>query len=130
MHDFSTQDQFTEQQQRALLDDLEVRCQTNVATIRDASSRRIQARVALLPGNICERNSATTEMQTSELSSSSISGIAPKPLMVGSVFHLQFERSSLDLSPTLAICDRCTMLSDSSFELRFRFTQAIELAPK
>lgn len=130
MHDFSTHDQFTEQQRRTLLDDLEVRCQTNVATIRDASSQRIHTRVTLRAGNVCERTTVVAEMQTSELNASSVTGIAVQPMMVGSVFHLQFERSSLDLSPTLAICDRCTMLSDSSFELRFRFTQAIEIASR
>jgi hypothetical protein len=67
-------------------------------------------------------------MQSSEVSTTGMSGIASKPIMAGSVIHMQFDRSTLDVPPTLAICDRCTMLSDTSFELRFRFTQPIELA--
>jgi hypothetical protein len=121
-------DKLSDHQQEDMLDDLDVRCQTNVAAVRATTCRRVHAAVELRPGNACDRDSLLTCMQSSEVSTTGMSGIASKPIMAGSVIHMQFDRSTLDVPPTLAICDRCTMLSDTSFELRFRFTQPIELA--
>jgi len=110
-----------------LLDDLEVRCTTNVAPLREAKIARHRVRVDVQAGNACDRAGMLTELQTNELNDHGLSGIAPKPLMVGSVYHLQFDRSTTDVAPALAVCDRCTMLSDTSFELRFRFAHPVDL---
>lgn len=128
MHTFNNADEISDSQQENMLDDLEVRCQTNVAAVREATAHRIQVEVELRHGNISERDSVLATMQTSEISSTGLSGIGDKPLMVGSMFYMQFDPATLDVPPALAICDRCAMLSDSSFGLRFRFTQSIELA--
>lgn len=121
-----------DQQQENLLDDLEVRSQNHVAEVRDSVResvmQRVHAAVELRHGNACDRDTVVTTAQTTEVTTTEMSGISAKPVMVGSVFHLQFDRTALDVPPTLAVCDRCTMLSDTSFELRFRFTQPIELA--
>lgn len=128
MHTFDNVDDLSDRQQENMLDDLEVRCQTNVAAVREATSHRMHAVVELRHGNAGERDSVLTSLQTSAVSSTGLAGIAAKPLMVGSVFHMQFDRKTIDVPPALAICDRCTMLSDTSFELRFRFIQPIEVA--
>jgi hypothetical protein len=127
MHTFHNDDTISEQQQQQLLDDLELRCQTNVAAVRDACNTRTRVRIVVRAGNICDRSEVLTELVTSEVSTVAMTGIGQQPLMVGSLFYLQFDRASLDVSPALAICDRCTLLGDNSFELRFRFTQAVEL---
>jgi len=127
MHNFTSDDSLTEQQQQSLLDDLEVRCQTNVAAIREAASVRTRVRVELRSANACDRETLLAEVQTSEISSATLTGIATTPVMVGSVYHLRFDRQTLDVTPALAVCDRCTMLSDAAFDLRFRFTQPIDV---
>ena len=130
MHNFTTDESFTDSSQQDLLDELELRCDTNVASIREASSTRTKARVEIRPGNACDRDNVLSVMTSSEISATTMTGIAERPIMVGSVFHVQFDRQVLDVAPDLAICDRCTMHSDTSFELRMRFTQAVELASK
>ena len=111
-----------------LLDELELRCQTNVAAVRESTSQHARVRIDVRAGNACERHGLLTELRTSQMNSSAVVGIAAMPLMVGSVFHLTFERGQLDLPATLAVCDRCVMLGDDSFELRLRFATPIDLA--
>lgn len=127
MHNFTNDEAFTDSSQQDLLDDLELTCHTNVASIRDASSTRTQARVEVRAANACDRGEVLSVLKSSEVNATTMTGIATKPVMVGSVFHLQFDQRILDIPPTLAICDRCTMLSDASFELRMRFTHPIEI---
>lgn len=130
MHNFVTDESFTDSSQQDLLDELELRCTTNVAPIRDASNTRTQARIEIRSANACDRDDVLSVMTNSEIRATTMTGIASRPVMVGSVFHLKFDRQVLDLAPTLAICDRCTMHSDTSFELRMRFTQAIGMDSK
>jgi len=127
MHEFNNVDELSVRQQENMLDDLEVRCQTNVASVRDMTTSHIHTNVEIRNGNACERDSVLTSVQTTEVGATSMTGLAKKPVMVGSLFHLQFDQE-VDVPATLAVCDRCTMLSDTSFELRFRFTQPIEFA--
>ena len=75
----------------------------------------------LLPGDVCARGAPLSTLQTAERTAHTLAGIADRPVMVGSVFQLRFDRSELDAAPALAVCERCVMLSDTSFELRLRF---------
>lgn len=127
MHNFTNDEAFTASNEQDLLDDLEMRCHTNVAPIREASATHTQARVEVRAGNACDREAVLSVLKSSEVHATTMTGIATRPVMVGSVFHLQFNQRVLDIPPTLAICDRCTMLSDASFELRMRFTQPVEI---
>ncbi|MFT7534829.1 MAG: hypothetical protein ACI85K_000779 [Hyphomicrobiaceae bacterium] len=127
MHNFTNDDAFTASNQQDLLDDLDMRCLTNVASIREAAATHTQARVEVRAGNACDREGVLSVLKSSEVNATTMTGIATKPVMVGSVFHLQFDQRILDIPPTLAICYRCTMLSDASFELRMRFTQPVEI---
>jgi hypothetical protein len=127
MHNFTNDDAFTASNQQDLLDDLDMRCLTNVASIREAAATHTQARVEVRAGNACDREGVLSVLKSSEVNATTMTGIATKPVMVGSVFHLQFDQRILDIPPTLAICYRCTMLSDASFERRMRFTQPVEI---
>lgn len=108
--------------------ELILRCRTDVAAVRRATPPAAQHRVELLPGDICARGEPLGTLQTSELTAHTLAGIADRPIMVGSVFQLRFDRTSLDVPPTLAVCERCAMLSETSFELRLRFATPVDPA--
>ncbi|MFN3244078.1 MAG: hypothetical protein ACE37K_21405 [Planctomycetota bacterium] len=127
MHQFDNHPEMNDTQD-ALLDDLEVRCTTNVAELREAKAPGRPMRVEVHAANACDRDGAETELQAGDTGDQGLSGIAPKPVMVGSVFQLRFDRATTDLPPALAVCERCTMLSDTSFELRFRFAHPVDLS--
>ncbi len=124
-HDFRTSS--TGQDESDLLDELEVRCRTNVAAVRASASHRVRARIEVWAGNACDRQAMIAEVSTSELCDTGLTGLAVSPVMVGSVFLLRFDERVLDVPPTLAVCSRCAMLGDRSFEVQFRFTSPLDV---
>jgi len=126
-HDFDDRAMFSDQTDGALLEEFEIRCQTDVAALREHSSKRARLRVEIRDGNVAERRAMLTELQTTEVNLQGLLGLASRPIMVGNVFHLRFERGTVNTPSTLAVCDRCTMLADESFELRFRLMQRLEV---
>ena len=90
----------------------------DITVNRNRLARAVQ--VTVRPADVIDRQTDELVIRTSEIGDRCVVGFGPEPRMVGSVYHLEFDRSSLDCPSTLAVCDRCTMLSEASFELRFR----------
>lgn len=111
----------------ALLDDIELSCRSELANARSLATSTRRVSVVVSPGNVVDRAGHGLAAETVELTSGAATCRAGAPVAVGSVFHLAFDRSALDLAPTLAVCDRCTMLGDDAFEARFRFVQNLVL---
>jgi hypothetical protein len=126
-HDFDDHPMFSDRPDDSLLEDFEVRCQNDVAALRGNNSTRTRLRVEVQDGNVADRRAVLTELQTTEVNQQGVIGLASRPVMVGSVFHLRFERGAVSTPATLAVCDRCTMLGDESFELRFRSMQRLQI---
>jgi len=127
VHDFGQKAPLEDQQVDALLDDLEMRCRTDVSAARSMTEVRRKVAVTIRPADVIARKLGAILGVTVELRRQGMSCMAVEPLAVGSVFHLAFAREQLDLPPVLAVCDRCSMLNDTSFEMRFKFAQEIDL---
>ena len=110
-----------------LLEDLELRCRTDVTAAREMNSLHCRVGVTIRPGNASERGQSVAQAETVELRSQGMTCLAAAPVAVGDVHHLTFDRNSSDIEPLLAVCDRCTMLGDASFEARFRFVHQVAL---
>lgn len=126
-HDFRHDSALNDQLGDELLDDVELRVRSDVSRARSLTSQRLKVAVTIRPANAVDRGTTMGIAQTTELRRQGMTCMHKQPIMVGSVFHLAFERSELAVGPTLAVCDRCSMLADSSFELRFQFVQEIDL---
>ncbi|MCR9245971.1 MAG: hypothetical protein NXI31_13140 [bacterium] len=113
-----------------LLDDIEMRCSADLTAARDMATVRCKVAVEVRPGNSSLRTTNVVNGDTTELRSQSVTALTSAPLMVGDVYHLTFDRNSLDVAPALSVCDRCTMLGDSSFEVRFKFFSELALPAK
>ena len=114
-HDFRDDPTMADAQVEELLDDIEMRSRADLAAAREMSSIHCKAEIVIRPGN------AAVSGRAVELRSHGLTSLAETPLNVGDVYHLTFDRTELDIDPLLAVCDRCTMLGDTSFEARFRF---------
>ena len=126
-HPFDPKAPLADEQVDHLLDDLEVRCRTGVDGARGMTAVRRKVKVTIRPADVVARKSFATTGTTLELRHNGTSCLVTEPVAVGSVFHLTFEREQLDIAPLLAICDRCWMLTDSSFDVRFQFAQEVAL---
>ena len=112
-----------------LLEELEVHHPVDVSRARDLSSRRVKSAVVARPANVCDRHLTVVEGVAVLLGRQGVTCRFGTTVVVGSVFHLTFDRVEVDLAPRLAVCDRCAMLSDSTFDVHFQFVQEAELPP-
>lgn len=124
-HDFHLDTMSPDPAAGALFEDVEVRCRTDVAAVRGNAGRTTQTTVEVRAADIVDRGAVLAELSTTELRGQGVGGLASRPVMVGSVFHLSFPADDFDVRATLAVCDRCAMLGDASFELHFRFVQTL-----
>ena len=49
------------------------------------------------------------------------------PLLVGDIYRLSFERSTIPLEPMFARCLRCRLVREDAFEAGFSFFNPIDL---
>ena len=126
-HDFEENTELGDEQINDLLDDIELRCSPDLAAARDMATVRRKVGIEIRPGNASARTTVVTSGDTTELKTQGLTAVTEQPIMVGDVFHLTFDRTALDVAPVLSVCDRCTMLGDASFEVRFRFVHEVAL---
>ena len=96
--------------------------------------KRIQGRFKLKapcwvsPGNLSQREEFSYEGSTRDLSAGGLLAVFPRPLAVGDIYHLSFDRQVLDVPPVTARCIKCRMLeqSEDAFEVALAFFQAVE----
>jgi hypothetical protein len=128
-HDLIHNTPLSDRQDGDLLDDLELRCRADVSTARSLASCRRKVGVTVRAANVIDRDQIAVTGHTVELRRQGAVCIASRPTMVGSCFQLAFDQNELGLAPILAVCDRCAMLGDASFELGFKFVHEIDLSP-
>lgn len=114
-------------QSQELLEDLEISQRESLGGARELASLRVQTGIEVRPANVCDRGTLVGAGQTTELRRRVTTCIVDQPPAVGSMFHLTFAQGQIDLEPVLAICERCTMLSDSAFEARFLLVDELDL---
>lgn len=126
-HDFVNDHHLSDQLTKDLLDDLAVRRRTDIAKVRELTAIRRKAALTIRPANVGDRASFAASGATIELRRQAATCMFPVPVAVGDVFHVEFARDDLDLPTAFAICERCAMLGDTSFEVLLRFVQEIAL---
>ena len=126
-HDLARNAALSDLQDGALLDELELRCRTDVSNARGLASCRRQVGVTVRAANVVDRDTVAAIGHTTELRRQGAVCLVSRPTMVGSFFLLTFDREDLDAAPALAVCNRCSMLGDASYELCFKFVQEIDL---
>ena len=124
-HELNEERILVDSQVEALLDDLEMRCRTDVASVRDQTAVHRRTATTIRPGNASQRRGMAVTGETTEWRRQGVTCHTDAPIAVGDVFQLVFDREAVDLDALLAVCDRCTMLGEDRFESRFHFASEI-----
>ncbi len=96
-------------------------------------SKRAHDRVALRmtvvaePGNASQRHKSKVQGVSNDVSAGGCSVLFPSPIYVGDIYLLTFDRSVIDVPPTLARCLRCQMVREDAFQCGFRFFTPLEI---
>jgi len=129
-HRFGKDTRLVDDQAQELLEELEISQRAVVDSAREMSSIRVHASVVVRAANVCDRDTVLGTGHATEVARHGVACIVDRPPAVGSVFHLGFDRQQLDLEPVIAVCERCAMLGDEAFEVRFQFLGEIEFPPR
>ena len=110
-----------------LVDELHDSKPTDVLQLRDRAAVHISTDVVVRPANIADRDACVVSGKSRELQRQGGCFVLDRPLEVGSLFHVTFEDDTLGLGAALAICDRCSMLSETVFESHLRFYDELDM---
>lgn len=88
----------------------------------------LRARVQVQPGNMSARDSFKVQGVLGDLSDGGMQALFPRPLGVGDLFYIQFDRSKVDLPGVLALCKRCRQVRADAFESGFAFFEVVNSA--
>jgi hypothetical protein len=83
----------------------------------------------LRPGNLSERDRFTAEGTTREVTRTGVVAVFSRPVAVGDIYHLTFDRKALDLPKSFVQCTMCRLLYDGAFEATLAFFVTAELPP-
>ena len=113
-----------------LLDELELNQAVDVHELRERATTYITADVVVRPSNLRERATTVAAGKARELQRQSVTCVLDQPLTVGDVFYITLDAADFDLAPSLAICEKCSLLDGPGFESRFRFVQDVHLTQR
>lgn len=94
---------------------------------RQSTRLVVQAKVVVDRGSLSERKGHTLQGITGDISSGGTQLLLPRPLNVGDVYYLSFDRSEVDIAPVYALCLRGRQVRPDAFEAGLRFLEPVEL---
>lgn len=95
--------------------------------MRQSTRLAVRASVRVERGSLSERHGPPLAGITGDVSTGGTQLLLPKPLHIGDVYLLSFDRSELDLAPVYALCLRGRQVRADAFEAGLRFLQPVQL---
>lgn len=88
----------------------------------------VRCRVIIRPGNMSDRESSRVEGVSADISKGGCLLLFPRPMHVGDVYWLVFDRNTLNIPPQLAICKRCRAVREDAYESGFMFFRTVDIS--
>ena len=98
-----------------------------VKKLRSHARIAARAKVVAQPANTSKRNRFQTQGVLGDISRGGCLILFSDPLLVGDIYRLSFERSTIPLEPMFARCLRCRLVREDAFEAGFSFFNPIDL---
>ena len=91
--------------------------------------RRVEAnsQVTIKAANASQRDAINFNAICNDVSAGGCRIISTRPVMVGDLFYIAFDRRQLDVPPVFARCLRCRFLREETFEMGFAFLTPVEI---
>ncbi|MDF1798998.1 MAG: PilZ domain-containing protein [Planctomycetota bacterium] len=127
MKDFNEDLLLGAEDESRLLSELERQSLEQIKQLRAHERMTHRVGVRLRPGNASQRGELDLAGKTGDISEGGCGGVFPEPVMTGDIYQLEFDPKAIDLPVVFAQAMRCRMLSDTRFEVGFRFFTRIQL---
>ena len=95
--------------------------------MRQATRLIVRAKVTVEPGSLSMRDGKALEGITGDVSTGGTQLLLPRPLHIGDVYLLTFDRGQLDLKPVYAVCVRGRQVRADAYEAGMRFLEPVQL---
>lgn len=103
---------------------------TPEAVKRQRSNVRVpmRAKVIVEAASLSERTGTRQQGVTGDMSSGGAMILTPRPLRIGDVYLLSFDRAQVDLPPAYMLCVRARMVREDAFEAGVKFLSPVDLS--
>ncbi len=124
---FDSQKDLSAEESFKVLEELELNQPKAVMEVRCVDEVEVKAKVWVEPGNASDRDGTKLVGVSSRIGQLSLTTVFPQPLRVGDVYRVTFDRDSLDLDPTYAVCRKCRFVNDDTFESMLMFFAPVRI---
>ncbi|GIW73693.1 MAG: hypothetical protein KatS3mg103_0215 [Phycisphaerales bacterium] len=95
--------------------------------MRQATRLIVRARVTVEPASLSMRDGRALQGLTGDVSTGGTQLLLPRPLHIGDVYLITFDRQMLDLPPVYALCLRGRLVRTDAYEAGMRFLEPVTL---
>ena len=124
---FENRDRPSAEEAVKVLEELELNQPKEVLDVQCVNEVEIKATVWVEPGNSSDRDGHKHVGVSSRISEKTLVTVFPTALRVGDVYHVTFDRDSLDLAPSYAHCRKCRFVNEEAFESTLAFFESVKL---
>lgn len=111
----------------ALIDELAQSTPDAVKKMRSHTRLSIRAKVIVEPASLSHRDGVKLQGVTGDISTGGTQILVARPLLIGDVYQISFNRTEFDVAPVFALCLRGRQVRPDAFEAGLRFLEPIEL---
>ncbi|MEQ9617359.1 MAG: PilZ domain-containing protein [Phycisphaerales bacterium] len=110
-----------------LIDELSKSTSDTLKQMRNSTRLNLRIKVFVEPASLSARLGVQLQGITGDISVGGTQILLARPLNIGDVYQLSFDRSEFDLAPVYAVCLRGRLVRADAYEAGMRFLEAIEL---
>lgn len=111
----------------ALIDELAKSSNDAVKSMRGHTRRSLRVKVFVEPASLSARTGVRFQGVTGDISSGGTQILLARPLAIGDLYQVSFDRAELDVPPVFAQCLRGRMVRPDAYEAGLRFLEQITL---
>ncbi|MBO6512790.1 MAG: PilZ domain-containing protein [Phycisphaerales bacterium] len=111
----------------SLIDELAQSSSEAVKKMRGHARRSVRVKVFVEPASMSARTGVRFQGVTGDISSGGTQILLARPLAIGDVYLISFERTELDIPPVYALCLRGRTVRPDAYEAGLRFLEPVTL---
>ena len=111
----------------SLIDELAQSSSDAVKKLRGHVRQSMRVKVYVEPASMSARSGLRYQGVTGDISSGGTQILLARPLAIGDVYQISFEREELDIPPVYALCLRGRTVRPDAYEAGLRFLEPVTL---
>jgi c-di-GMP-binding flagellar brake protein YcgR len=114
-------------QTEALIDELAKSSNDAIKQLRTHTRLSVRAKVYVEAASLSHRSGVRLQGVTGDISAGGTQILLARPLAIGDLYQISFDRKELDIPPVYAVCLRGRMVRPDAYEAGLRFLEQINL---